>query len=92
MGGLYEFEKVTRKSLGAPGHYALSFALIFNGIGSCITYLIISGDIVTAISTEFISGVAIDRRIGFSSVSKVFTGGSINSSHSNGDNGTKRRH
>ncbi|KAJ2708770.1 hypothetical protein H4R19_004584, partial [Coemansia spiralis] len=48
--GLYRFEEVSAAALGRPGHYLLSFALLVNSVGSCISYLIIVGDTGTAIA------------------------------------------
>ncbi|KAJ2774599.1 hypothetical protein IWQ56_000511 [Coemansia nantahalensis] len=47
--GLYRFEEVAAAALGRPGHYLLSFALLVNSVGSCISYLIIVGDTSTPI-------------------------------------------
>ncbi|KAJ2029611.1 hypothetical protein IWW57_001627 [Coemansia sp. S610] len=48
--GLYKYESVSAASLGRSGYYLLSFALSVNSIGSCISYLIIVGDIVTSLA------------------------------------------
>ncbi|KAJ1965439.1 hypothetical protein GGI12_000776 [Dipsacomyces acuminosporus] len=48
--GLYKYESVSEAALGRKGHYLLSFALTINSIGSCISYLIIVGDITTVIA------------------------------------------
>ncbi|KAJ1727627.1 hypothetical protein LPJ61_004473 [Coemansia biformis] len=48
--GLYRFEDVSAAALGRPGHYLLSFALLVNSVGSCISYLIIVGDTATPIA------------------------------------------
>ncbi|KAJ2004123.1 hypothetical protein GGI04_002720, partial [Coemansia thaxteri] len=45
--GLYKYELVSAAALGRSGYYLLSFALSVNSVGSCISYLIIVGDIVT---------------------------------------------
>ncbi|KAJ2742108.1 hypothetical protein GGI20_004720 [Coemansia sp. BCRC 34301] len=47
--GQYKYESVSAAALGRSGYYLLSFALSVNSIGSCISYLIIVGDIVTAL-------------------------------------------
>ncbi|KAJ2059597.1 hypothetical protein GGI17_004299 [Coemansia sp. S146] len=47
--GLYKYETVSAAALGQSGYYLLSFALSVNSIGSCISYLIIVGDIVTSL-------------------------------------------
>ncbi|KAJ2488274.1 hypothetical protein IWW37_004954 [Coemansia sp. RSA 2050] len=47
--GLYKYEAVSAAALGRSGYYLLSFALSVNSIGSCISYLIIVGDIVTSL-------------------------------------------
>ncbi|KAJ2335265.1 hypothetical protein GGI00_001449 [Coemansia sp. RSA 2681] len=48
--GLYKYEDVSAAALGRSGYFLLSFALSVNSIGSCISYLIIVGDVVTAIA------------------------------------------
>ncbi|ORX67260.1 hypothetical protein DL89DRAFT_295024 [Linderina pennispora] len=47
--GQYKYESVSEAALGRIGHYLLSFGLSVNSIGSCISYLIIVGDITTVI-------------------------------------------
>ncbi|PVU99194.1 hypothetical protein BB559_000929 [Furculomyces boomerangus] len=42
----FDFKSNVKRAMGKPGEFLLSFALIFNGFGSCITYLIISGDVL----------------------------------------------
>ncbi|KAJ2827037.1 hypothetical protein GGI24_002751 [Coemansia furcata] len=48
--GLYKYETVSAAALGRSGYFLLSFALSVNSIGSCISYLIIVGDIVTSLA------------------------------------------
>ncbi|PIA13715.1 hypothetical protein COEREDRAFT_94418 [Coemansia reversa NRRL 1564] len=47
--GLYKYERVSEAALGWGGRYLLTFALVVNSAGSCISYLIIIGDTVTPI-------------------------------------------
>ncbi|KAI8319338.1 hypothetical protein GQ54DRAFT_299399 [Martensiomyces pterosporus] len=56
--GLYKFEAVSEAALGRTGHFLLSFALSVNSIGSCISYLIIVGDITTVI-VQNVFGVSV---------------------------------
>ncbi|KAJ2842346.1 hypothetical protein J3B02_005607, partial [Coemansia erecta] len=46
----YKYEAVSEAALGSLGHYLLAFGLSVNSIGSCITYLIIIGDLGAALS------------------------------------------
>ncbi|KAJ1846868.1 hypothetical protein LPJ73_004407 [Coemansia sp. RSA 2703] len=46
----YKYETVSAAALGPLGHYLLAFGLSVNSIGSCITYLIIIGDLGAALS------------------------------------------
>ncbi|KAJ2777461.1 hypothetical protein GGI15_004495 [Coemansia interrupta] len=46
----YKYEAVSSTALGPLGHYLLAFGLAVNSIGSCITYLIIIGDLGAALS------------------------------------------
>ncbi|OMJ08495.1 Vacuolar amino acid transporter 2 [Smittium culicis] len=52
--GSFDFGKNIRDTLGEKGKYFLIFALLFNGFGSCITYLIITTDIVLPISKKLL--------------------------------------
>ncbi|KAJ2726420.1 hypothetical protein GGI07_000558 [Coemansia sp. Benny D115] len=51
----YKYEDAASAALGRPGHYLLAFALTTNSIGSCISYLIIIGDLGAAL-VEFLCG------------------------------------
>ncbi|KAJ1815901.1 hypothetical protein LPJ56_002522 [Coemansia sp. RSA 2599] len=46
----YRFEAVSEAALGSLGHYLLAFSLTVSSVGSCITYLIIVGDLGAALS------------------------------------------
>ncbi|KAJ2230012.1 hypothetical protein IWW45_005955 [Coemansia sp. RSA 485] len=46
----YKYETVSEAALGNIGHHLLAFGLSVNSIGSCITYLIIIGDLGAALS------------------------------------------